>query len=232
MPDAVLVKLLNSQQCKVWDTLDKLVLGYFSVGGKSRQTVLLECAGRGAVSWQVKPMLHAVWSVNCLPSLRGNLHPLSGTQVPSSCLAFPHTFSSFGCPNSTQYFLDLWENIFLSVCHIWGWLAYLSPASGKLSVPLRDVWGWVVATGSLLALPLPPHPPDISASHACLLVLWKDTISFCFQTVPLAPQLWSQDVQAAFLGSSSFNTSLGGVQGVPAMKKIKSIVLCTMCSKN
>lgn len=65
---------------------------------------------------------------------------------------FPTSFC--GCTDSTKHVLHLWKSIFLSVCHIWGLLFCLPSASGKLPAPLRDLWGWAVATGSFLALPL------------------------------------------------------------------------------
>lgn len=53
-----------------------------------------------AVSWQVK-LFHFVWSMNCLLSLRGNLHPLPGTRVPSFCLVFPYPSLVAQTPPST-----------------------------------------------------------------------------------------------------------------------------------
>lgn len=153
VPDAVPVSSLNSQQWKVQGTLGKLVLGYFSAGGKSRQRTPLECAlkvlffiseGDGSCCMEhelstifEKKSPHSTWYTS---TFLLSCFPISFWQLP--WLHKLHLI--FSGPLGKR----------LSVCHFWGLLACLPAASGRLSASLRHLWGWAVAIGSLLALPL------------------------------------------------------------------------------
>lgn len=185
--DAVPVALSNSQPHQVWDsaryeiTWTNLFYGTSSWRDGSSfsiQVQVLFLTSEADVACCKEHQLSAVFQKKSPPSSRH-----TGTFLLSY---FPTFFQQLlGCTNPIQYFLNLWET---SLCHFWGLLSCLPPFPGKLSAPLRHLWGWAFATGSAA---VPPHPPDISASHTCLIVLQTDTISG-----------FQMDVQAAFLAAT------------------------------
>lgn len=160
-----------------------------------------------AISWQVK-LVHFVWSMNCLLSLRGNLHPLPGIQVPSFCLVFPHPSVVAQTPPSMFYTSEkasFFQCVTFEACFF---VCLLLQVNSQLLLGicedelLPQALSWLCHCAS----PLCWH-----FCQSCILgILRKDTISFCFWMVLLNPQAWSQDIPAAFPGSSSFNTSQGG----------------------
>lgn len=143
-------------------------------------------------------MLHAERSTSCLLFCKRNLHPLAGTQVLSHILSA----ASLVVQTPSNIF---WTFGKTSLCHFWGLLSHLPPVPGKLWAPLRHPWGWAFATGSAT---VPPHPPDISASH---MLNCPSSNRHHF--------LLSNGHTGSLFDSSSFNTSLGSVQRAPAIKK-------------